>query len=81
MSTEHRVARLLRAFNGELGTYGLFEYQGHAAPESVLVVFGTVESSLATQVALSLERDGAKLGVLNVQCIVLYRGGVHQRRS
>ncbi len=68
MSTERRVARLLRAFNGELGTaYGLFEYQGHAAPESVLVVFGTVESSLATQVALSLERDGAKLGVLNVR--------------
>lgn len=66
--TEDRVIRLLRAFNGELGTaYGLFEYQGHAAPESVLVVFGTVESSLATQIALALERDGAKVGVLNVR--------------
>ncbi|MCJ1364505.1 hypothetical protein MMC16_003616 [Acarospora aff. strigata] len=68
LDTEGRVARLLRAFNGELGTaYGFFEYQGHATPESVLVVFGTVESSLATQVALSLERDGAKVGVLNVR--------------
>ena len=63
-----KVGRLLRAFNGELGTaYGLFEYQGHALPESVLVVFGTVESSLASQVALSLERNGAKVGLLNVR--------------
>ena len=68
VDTEAKVARLLRAFNGEMGTaYGVFEYQGHATPESVLVVFGTVESSLATQAALSLERDGAKVGVLNVR--------------
>lgn len=63
-----RVLQLLNAFNGELGTqYGVFEYHGHATPDSVLVVFGTVESSLASQVALSLERDGAKVGVLNVR--------------
>ena len=63
-----RVLHLLNAFNGELGTqYGVFEYHGHATPDSVLVVFGTVESSLASQVALSLERDGAKVGVLNVR--------------
>lgn len=63
-----KVLRLLDAFNGELGTqYGVFEYHGHATPDSVLVVFGTVESSLASQVALSLERDGAKVGVLNVR--------------
>ena len=63
-----KVLRLLNAFNGELGTqYGVFEYHGHATPDSVLVVFGTVESSLASQVALSLERDGAKVGVLNVR--------------
>ncbi|MCJ1273159.1 hypothetical protein MMC21_000948 [Puttea exsequens] len=63
-----KVSRLLEAFNGELGTqYGLFEYQGHASPESVLVVFGTVESSLASQVATSLERDGARVGVLKVR--------------
>ena len=63
-----KVVRLLNAFNEELGTqYGLFEYQGHSSPDSVLVVFGTIESSLASQVALSLERDGAKVGVLNVR--------------
>ena len=67
-SLDTKVLRLLNAFNSELGTqYGLFEYQGHARPDSVLVVFGTVESSLASQVALSLERDGTKVGVLNVR--------------
>lgn len=65
---DSKVSRLLNSFNDELGTeYGLFEYRGHASPDSVLVVFGTVESSLASQVALSLERDGAKVGVLNVR--------------
>ncbi|CAF9907628.1 MAG: hypothetical protein ALECFALPRED_003556 [Alectoria fallacina] len=63
-----KVLRMLNAFNGELGTqYGVFEYYGHATPDSVLVVFGTVESSLASQIALSLERDGVKVGVLNVR--------------
>ncbi|KAK4695184.1 sulfite reductase (NADPH) flavoprotein alpha-component, partial [Lecanoromycetidae sp. Uapishka_2] len=67
-SLDSKVVRLLDAFNGELGTqYGLFEYRGHARPDSVLVVFGTVETSLASQVALSLERDGVKVGVLNVR--------------
>ena len=66
--TDTRATQLLKAFNDELGTmYGLFEYQGHSEPDSVLVVFGTVESSLASQVASSLERDGAKIGVLNVR--------------
>ncbi|KAK0515103.1 hypothetical protein JMJ35_002482 [Cladonia borealis] len=75
-SLDTKVLRLLNALNGELGTeYGLFEYQGHAAPDSVLVVFGTVESSLASQVALSLERDGAKVGVLNVR---IYRPFVEE---
>ena len=63
-----KVVRLLKAFNEELGTeYGLFEYRGHASPDSVLVVFGTVESSVASQVAESLERVGSKVGVLNVR--------------
>lgn len=67
-SLNTKVLRLLNAFNGELGTqYGVFEYHGHATPDSVLIVFGTAESSLASQVALSLERDGAKVGVLNVR--------------
>ena len=67
-SIDIKVEKLLEAFNSELGTeYRLFEYQGHANPDSLLVVFGTAESSLASQVALSLERDGAKVGVLSVR--------------
>lgn len=67
-SVDTKVSDLLKAFNDDLGTtYGLFEYQGHATPDSILVVFGTVESSLSSQVALSLERDSAKVGVVNVR--------------
>lgn len=62
------AVRLLNAFNEELGTaYSLFEYQGHSAAVSVLVVFGTVESSIASQIALALEKDGAKVGILNIR--------------
>jgi len=65
---ESKVASLLDAFNNELGTaYGLFEYHGHKAAENVLVVFGSVESSLASQVAANLSEDGLKVGVLNVR--------------
>lgn len=65
---EGRIVRLLDAFNDELGTdYELFEYYGHQSPESVLVVFGTVEASLAAQVASALAKDGDKLGVINVR--------------
>lgn len=63
-----RVTRLLQAFNDELGEdYKLFDYYGHEEPESVLVVFGTVEASLTAQVATALARDGDKLGVINVR--------------
>lgn len=66
-----KVIRLLKTFNAELGTtYDLFEYQGHATPDAVLVVFGTVESSLASQVVVSLANTGARIGVL---CVRVYR--------
>lgn len=65
---EGRVSRLLKTFNGELGTdYKLFEYHGHAEPESVLVVFGTVEASLAVQVAKAMAEKDIKVGVINVR--------------
>ncbi|RAL67118.1 hypothetical protein DID88_007897 [Monilinia fructigena] len=65
---ESKVSSLLESFNSELGTsYGLFEYSGHDSPESVLVVFGSVESSLATQVAKKLSAEGEKVGVVNVR--------------
>lgn len=63
-----KVTQLLETFNAELGTtYDLFEYQGHATPDTVLVVFGTVESSLASQVVVSLANTGARIGVLSVR--------------
>ena len=67
-SLEDKTSQLLQTFNEELGTeYHLFEYAGSVAPESVLVVFGTVESTLASQVAASLELRGSKVGVLSVR--------------
>lgn len=66
-----QVLKLLQIFNGELGTdYGFFEYHGHATPDSVLIVFGTAESSMAKQVVLSLKRDGEKVGVI---CVRIYK--------
>jgi sulfite reductase (NADPH) flavoprotein alpha-component len=65
---ETKATHLLDAFNSELGTaYGLFEYRGHGAAEHVVVVFGSVESSLATQVATKLSEDDVKVGVVNVR--------------
>lgn len=63
-----RTLRLLEAFNDEFGEdYKLFDYYGHEEPESVLVVFGTVEASLSAQVANALSQGGDKVGVINVR--------------
>ena len=65
-----RLARILRSLNAELGTaYDFFEYEGHAAPDVVLVVFGSVEATLASAVAASLARGngGARVGVVAVR--------------
>ncbi|GIK07066.1 hypothetical protein Aspvir_002719 [Aspergillus viridinutans] len=68
LDIQGKVLELLTSLNGELGTdYGLFEYHGHAEPVSVLVAFGTVEASLTAQVARSLAKDGARVGVVNVR--------------
>ena len=65
---EQKVAKLLNSFNDELGTaYGLFEYHGHRDAETVLVVFGSVESSVATQVSQKLAAEGQRVGVVNVR--------------
>ena len=67
-SIDTKVIDLLRSFNRELGTdYGLFEYHGHPKAESLLVVFGTVESTLASQVANALVKNGVRIGVINVR--------------
>src|SRR5438132_1617890 len=65
---ETRFTRLMRAFNGELGTaYELFEYRGHQSATAVLIVFGTVESSVASQVAANLAKSGTRVGVVSVR--------------
>lgn len=68
LTNEGKLSKLLLAFNAELGTeYKAFEYHGHASPDNVLVVFGTVEASLSAQVAEALAKQGAKVGVINVR--------------
>lgn len=63
-----RVNSILRSLNAELGTtYSMYEYEGHHEPDAVLVVFGSVESSLATQVAAALAKTGEKIGVIAVR--------------
>lgn len=68
LDAQGKVLDLLKTLNGELGTdYSAFEYHGHSEPTSVLVVFGTVEATLAAQVARSLAKSGVKIGVVNVR--------------
>lgn len=68
IDAEGKVLNLLKAFNAELGTeYKPFEYHGHQAAEAVLVAFGTVEASLAAQIAEALAKNGTKVGVVNVR--------------
>ncbi|KAJ5537342.1 hypothetical protein N7513_010528 [Penicillium frequentans] len=68
LDAQGKVLDLLKTLNGELGTdYSAFEYHGHSEPTSVLVVFGTVEATLAAQVARSLSKTGVKIGVVNVR--------------
>lgn len=63
-----RVNGILKSLNAELGTaYSMYEYEGHQEPEAVLVVFGSIESSLATQVAAALAKTGEKVGVIAVR--------------
>lgn len=63
-----KIFELLQAFNGELGTeYEPFEYVGHTSPETVFVVFGSVEAQLAKQVVAELATGGTKIGVVSVR--------------
>lgn len=63
-----KVLETLRAFNGELGTdYRPFEYFGHEAPEAVVVVFGSAESQIASQVVSHLADQGRRVGAVSVR--------------
>ena len=68
---DSKVVRALDALNEELGTvYNPFEYFGHQEPDLVLVVFGSVEATLGSEVAVALSKRGAKVGLVAVR---LYR--------
>lgn len=68
LDDQGKVLHVLQTLNGELGTeYGLFEYYGHKEPTSVLVVFGTVEASLTSQIAKTLSKRDSRVGVVNVR--------------
>ena len=63
-----RLLSLLDAFNYELATdYKPFEYYGHPEAEAVLVTFGSVEGTLAAQIADALSTKGRKIGAVNVR--------------
>ncbi|KAI1750340.1 sulfite reductase flavoprotein component [Xylaria castorea] len=63
-----KIYELLQAFNSELGTeYEPFEYVGHESPDTVYVVFGSVEVQLAKQVVSKLAADGARVGAVSVR--------------
>lgn len=68
VTLDAQVIRALDAFNQELGTiYKPFEVYGHQEPEIVLVVFGSVESTLGSEIALSLSARGVKVGLVAVR--------------
>ena len=68
MSIQGRAMKMLEAFNNETGSdYRFFEYSGHTSPDAVLVTFGSVESSLAIQVASMLSKQGVRIGAINVR--------------
>ena len=76
LDVQGRALKLLDAFNGELGTdYGFFEYCGHSSPDAVLVTLGSIESSLARQVASTLSKSGVRTGTINVR---IYRPFVEE---
>lgn len=63
-----KVLQTLNALNEELGTdYQPFEVHGHENPYAVLVCFGSVESSLASQVAVALAQAGCRIAVVSVR--------------
>ncbi|KAL9619749.1 MAG: hypothetical protein Q9160_005680 [Pyrenula sp. 1 TL-2023] len=68
LDLEGKVTRLFSAFNDHMGTdYKAFEYYGHTQPTAVLVCFGSLESSLTSQIASSLARDNVLIGVITVR--------------
>ena len=76
LGSEAQVSELLKAFNDELGTeYEPFEYFGHEAAQTVLVVFGSVETQLSAQLVGRLAAQGKRIGAISVR---IYRPFVEE---
>ena len=62
------LTNLLATFNQSLNTrFSFFEYVGHPSAQTVLVVLGSTEASLANAVANVLAHQGIGVGVVNVR--------------
>jgi len=68
LNRESQVAELLKEFNDELGTeYEPFEYFGHEAAQTVLVVFGSAETQLTARLVGELAAQGKRIGAVSVR--------------
>ena len=63
-----QLTNLLASFNASLNTqFSFFEYSGNPSAQTVLVVLGSAEASLATSVVDNLASQGVSVGVVNVR--------------
>ena len=63
-----QLTNLLTSFNQSINArFSFFEYTGHRSAQTVLVVLGSVEASLANAVANGLAQQDVAVGVVNVR--------------
>src|SRR6202011_185344 len=63
-----QLTNILTSFNATLNTrFSFFEYFGHPSAETVLVVLGAAEVTLATTVVNALVNGGTAVGIINVR--------------
>lgn len=62
------TTNVLAAFNNALQSqFSFFEYSGHPDAQTVLVVLGSTEASLAINVVNTLAQQGVSVGVVNIR--------------
>lgn len=63
-----QLTNLLTAFNATLHSqFSFFEYSGHPDAQTVLVVLGSTEASVAINLVNTLAQQGVPVGVINVR--------------
>lgn len=63
-----QLTNLLAAFNSSLNTrFSFFEYVGHPAAETILVVLGSLEASLANAAVGPMVQQGMPIGIVSVR--------------